>query len=98
MESKQVNPQFSFVWEGLWLWSFREFRTRAIRIRARLALRCVSLRSPLAEAARKIEEQVDESIGLDFTLSSKSDSLRTPLIDEFDDDIDDDDDESLDFL
>ena len=46
----------------------------------------------------KTEEQVDESIGLDFTLSSKSDSLRTPLIDEFDDDIDDDDDDSLDFL
>ena len=44
------------------------------------------------------EEQIDESIGLDFTLSSKSDGLRTPLIDEFDDDIDDDDDDTLDFL
>lgn len=44
------------------------------------------------------EEHMDESIGLDFTLSSKSDSIGTPLIDEFDSDIDDEDDDTLDFL
>ena len=44
------------------------------------------------------EEQLDESIGLDFTLSTKGDNVRSSLIDEFDDDIEDDDDDSLDFL